>query len=85
MLDNLLGTPAPPAPPNVPELEAAKEKAKTADEPTMREMMEIHRKDPDCKGCHARMDPIGLGLENFDAIGRFRKKKWANPSTPLAN
>ena len=72
VLENLLGTPAPPAPPDVPELESAKEKAETADEPTMREMMEIHRKDPDCSVCHARMDPIGLGLENFDALGRFR-------------
>jgi hypothetical protein len=75
VLDNLLGTPAPPAPPNVPELEEAMEKAKDASEPTMREMMEIHRKNPDCRGCHARMDPIGLGLENFDALGRFRQSQ----------
>ncbi len=75
VLDNILGTPPPPAPPNVPELETAKDKAKDADEPTMREMMEVHRKDPDCRGCHARMDPIGLGLENFDALGRFREKQ----------
>ncbi len=73
VLENLLGTPAPPAPPDVPELEEAKKTAETADEPTMREMMEIHRENPDCRGCHARMDPIGLGLENFDALGRFRK------------
>ena len=70
VLDNLLGTPAPPAPPNVPALEEAK--AKIGDELTMREKMEIHRKSPDCRGCHARMDPIGLGMENFDALGQFR-------------
>ena len=77
VLDNLLGTPPPPAPPNVPELES--EEAKTGAKPTMREMMEIHRKDPDCAGCHARMDPIGLGLENFDALGRFRNTENGKP------
>lgn len=76
VLENLLGTPPPPAPPNVPELtEAAKEGAN----PTMREMMEIHRANPDCRGCHARMDPIGLGLENFDALGRFRETESGKP------
>ncbi|RYD49660.1 MAG: DUF1585 domain-containing protein, partial [Verrucomicrobiaceae bacterium] len=44
----------------------------TGKNPTMREMMEIHRSKPDCRGCHARMDPIGLGLENFNALGQFR-------------
>lgn len=76
VLENLLGTPPPPAPPDVPELtDAAKEGAN----PTMREMMEIHRKSPDCRGCHARMDPIGLGLENFDALGRFRETEAGKP------
>ncbi|MDA7881221.1 DUF1592 domain-containing protein [Akkermansiaceae bacterium] len=70
VLDNLLGTPAPPAPPNVPELE---EIAHKAEKPmTMRQMMEVHREKPICAGCHARMDPIGLGLENFNALGQFR-------------
>ncbi len=78
VLDNLLGTPPPPPPPDVPELEQA-ENAGKAGKPTMREMMEIHRKDPDCRGCHARMDPIGLGLENFDALGRFRKMENGKP------
>lgn len=77
VLDNLLGTPAPPAPPDVPELEdAAKEGGGT---PTMREMMEIHRKNPDCRGCHARMDPIGLGLENFNALGQYRAADHGKP------
>ena len=69
VLDNLLGTPAPPAPPGVPELEAG---SHASANPTMREMMEIHRKKPECRGCHARMDPIGLALENFNALGQFR-------------
>lgn len=70
VLDNLLGTPAPPAPPNVPPLEQSAPKQSA--NPTMREVMEIHRSNPDCRGCHARMDPIGLGLENYNAIGQFR-------------
>ena len=73
VLDNLLGTPAPPPPPNTPQLEDIAEQA--GPNPTMREMMQIHRDSPDCRGCHARMDPIGLGLENFDALGRFRAKE----------
>lgn len=77
VLDNLLGTPAPPAPPDVPELEEAATPGKA--HPTMREMMEIHRKNPDCRSCHARMDPIGLGLENFNAIGQFRTQEHGKP------
>ncbi|MCW1885063.1 DUF1592 domain-containing protein [Luteolibacter flavescens] len=70
VLDNILGTPAPPAPPDVPPLEDATTGGNK--NPTMREMMEIHRKNPDCRGCHQRMDPIGLALENFNALGQFR-------------
>lgn len=77
VLDNLLGTPPPPPPPDIPELEETETPGNP--NPSMREMMEIHRKDPDCRGCHARMDPIGLGLENFDAIGRFRKRENGKP------
>lgn len=77
VLDNLLGTPAPPAPPGVPELESAVSSANA--HPTMREMMEIHRKKPECRGCHARMDPIGLGLENFNALGQFRTTEHGKP------
>lgn len=77
VLDNLLGTPAPPAPPGIPELEEA---AHGSDEPlTMRAMMEVHRKKAICASCHQRMDPIGLGLENFDALGRFRKTENGLP------
>ena len=73
VLDQILGTPAPPAPPGIPELEEVG--AKHGHQLTMREMMEIHRKKPACAGCHQRMDPIGLGLENFNAVGQFRKKE----------
>ena len=73
VLDNLLGTPAPPAPPDIPELEeAAHGSAKPL---TMRQMMEVHREKPLCASCHQRMDPIGLGLENFNAIGQFRTEE----------
>lgn len=70
ILDNLLGTPAPPAPPGVPELEDAKKGHKG--KLTMRQMMEIHREKALCASCHARMDPLGLVLENFNAVGMYR-------------
>ena len=70
VLERILGTPPPPPPPNVPPLEGKKE-AKLA---TVRQQLEQHRANPDCAGCHARMDPIGFGFENFNAIGRFRDK-----------
>jgi mono/diheme cytochrome c family protein len=70
VLENVLATPAPPAPPNVPALEAAKKPG--AKNPTMRELMEIHRQNALCKSCHARMDPIGLAFEHYNAIGLWR-------------
>lgn len=66
ILDNLLNTPPPPAPPNVPELE--KEQLSG----TLRERMEQHRQNPACAACHQMMDPLGFALENFDAVGRWR-------------
>jgi hypothetical protein len=72
ILDNILGTPAPPAPPDIPELEEA-EKEFTDRKPTMREAMEVHRSNPLCHSCHARMDPLGLALENFNALGLWRE------------
>ena len=76
VLDNLLGAPPPPPPPGIPKLEAA---GQGKVNPTQREMMEIHRKKPECKTCHARMDPIGIGLENFNALGQFRNKENGKP------
>jgi hypothetical protein len=77
VLDNLLGTPAPPAPPNVPELEEAR---RAADKRlTMRQTMEIHREKALCASCHARMDPIGLAMENFNAVGKYRDQEAGQP------
>ena len=70
ILDNLLGTPPPPPPPDVPPLEAAA--PSTEGEPSMRELMERHRHDALCASCHARMDPLGLALERYNAIGQWR-------------
>jgi hypothetical protein len=68
VLQNLLGAPPPPAPPNVPALEATAEGKILS----VRERMELHRSNPVCASCHARMDPIGFSLENFDGIGSWR-------------
>jgi Protein of unknown function (DUF1592)/Protein of unknown function (DUF1588)/Protein of unknown function (DUF1587)/Protein of unknown function (DUF1585)/Protein of unknown function (DUF1595)/Planctomycete cytochrome C len=76
ILENILATPAPPAPPDVPELEAVRERGRDL---TMREMMEIHREAPLCAGCHARMDPLGLALENFTPAGSYRAEERGQP------
>jgi hypothetical protein len=68
ILENLLGTPPPTPPPDVPNLE----EKPTATARSVRERIEQHRANPACAGCHKIMDPIGLSLENFDAIGRWR-------------
>lgn len=72
ILDNLLAAPPPPSPPNVPSLDGAAEETKTA---SLKERMELHRASPACAGCHQIMDPLGFGLENFDAIGRWRESE----------
>jgi hypothetical protein len=78
VLDNILGTPAPPPPAAIPPLEAAVDSV--TDHPaSLREALEIHRKDPLCAGCHARMDPIGLALENFNALGMWRDTEHGRP------
>ena len=69
VLENILGAPPPPPPPNVPELQEATRDGKPL---TMRQRMEAHRANPACATCHARMDPLGFALENFDAIGGWR-------------
>jgi len=68
VLENILGNPPPPPPPNVPALE----ETTTGKQLTMREAMEQHRANPVCASCHRVMDPMGLALEPFDAIGRWR-------------
>jgi hypothetical protein len=69
ILENVLGTPPPPPPPNVP---ALKENGSEGKLLSMRERMVQHRANPACASCHARMDPLGFALENFDAVGRWR-------------
>jgi hypothetical protein len=71
ILDNLLSSPPPPKPADVPELEAH---AKDGRALTMREQMETHRTNPICSSCHSRMDPIGFAMENFDGVGKWRDK-----------
>jgi hypothetical protein len=72
ILDTVLGAPPPPPPPNVPPL---KENAGGAAVLTLRERMEQHRANPVCASCHARMDPLGFALENFDATGQWRLRE----------
>ena len=69
ILENIVGAPPPPPPPNVPALKEGTEAGKAL---SMRERMVRHRANPVCASCHARMDPLGFSLENFDAIGRWR-------------
>ncbi len=68
VLENLLGTPPPPPPPDIPALEE-KDLGSTA---SVRQRLEQHRANPACAVCHNQMDPIGFGLENYDAAGRWR-------------
>ncbi len=70
VLEQVLGEHVPPAPPNVPALE--KQDQKTVANLTLRQRTELHRTNAVCANCHKILDPIGFGLENFDAIGRWR-------------
>lgn len=72
ILENILGEAPPPPPPGVPQLEEA---AKDMADLSFRERLEVHRKDPGCASCHKVMDPLGMGLENFDAVGRWRDQE----------
>ncbi|MCE2784413.1 MAG: DUF1592 domain-containing protein, partial [Pirellula sp.] len=73
ILDNVLGTPPPPAPAGVPELDKAELVG------TLRQQIEQHRANPACASCHKQMDPLGLALENYDAVGRWRTSDRGNP------
>lgn len=72
ILENIFGTPPPSPPPGVAELA---EDAKSQEGLSLRKRMEEHRKNPACASCHSVMDPIGFGLENFDAVGAWRDKE----------
>ena len=76
ILENILGTPPPLPPPNVPPLA----EGEGAQQPTsVRQRMEAHRQNPVCAACHKIMDPIGFSLENFDLIGRWRETEGGVP------
>ncbi|HWX21732.1 MAG TPA: DUF1592 domain-containing protein [Candidatus Binatia bacterium] len=78
ILDNVLGMPTPPPPPNIPPLEDAAKDIKDH-EPTLRETLALHRSQPLCSSCHNRMDPLGLALENFNAMGLWRVQERGRP------
>jgi hypothetical protein len=84
VLSQLLNSPPPPPPPNVPALE----QSESAAAHTVRQMLEVHRRNAPCSTCHRMMDPIGLALENFDAVGQWRATDHNEPidaSTTLAS
>jgi hypothetical protein len=76
ILENILGTPVPPPPPDVPALKGNQEGQKPR---TMREQMAEHRANPVCASCHKAMDSIGFAMENFDAVGAWRTQDAGNP------
>lgn len=71
VLEQVLGERVPPPPPNVPKLEEQEQKSREG--LTLRELTELHQSEPTCANCHRVLDSIGFGLENFDAIGRWRQ------------
>jgi len=81
VLDNLLGAPPPPMPANVPPLDENGQQAGRV--LTMRERMEVHRRNPVCANCHKIMDPIGLAMENFDAVGSWRTREGGTHGTAI--
>jgi mono/diheme cytochrome c family protein len=80
ILENVLGAPPPPPPDVVPPFEEATEAARPR---SVRERLEQHRRNPACAGCHRMMDPVGLALENYDAIGAWRTRDGGTRGTPI--
>jgi Protein of unknown function (DUF1592)/Protein of unknown function (DUF1588)/Protein of unknown function (DUF1587)/Protein of unknown function (DUF1585)/Protein of unknown function (DUF1595)/Planctomycete cytochrome C len=78
ILDNILGMPPAPPPPDIPPLEEAARRSGNK-KPTLRETLALHLLNPTCSSCHNRMDPLGLSLENFNALGRWRDKERGQP------
>ena len=76
VLEIIVGLPVPPPPPDVPQLKPAEEGQKPK---TLREQMAEHRTNPTCATCHKVMDPVGLALENFDAVGAWRTTEAGGP------
>ena len=81
ILDKILGAPPPPPPPDIPSLEdaASPERLK---ELTLRETLALHAENRLCRSCHNRMDPLGLALENFNAMGHWRERELDHPVEP---
>jgi mono/diheme cytochrome c family protein len=75
VMEVMLDSPPPPPPPDVPPLDAVP----NAKDMTVRQQMEIHRKNPVCASCHSKMDPLGFALENFDAVGAWRQTQGDKP------
>lgn len=75
VLEQILGEHVPPPPPDIPQLDA--QEPKRVEGLTLRQRTELHTKDPVCANCHRTLDPIGFGLENFDAVGRWRDRNEA--------
>jgi hypothetical protein len=76
ILDNLLAAPPPPPPPDIPALKAQDKGGKALN---AREQLAQHSEDPACSSCHVKMDPLGLALEKYDAVGRFRQVDAGRP------
>lgn len=76
IMENILGTPPPDPPPNVPALE---ETQRAEPDLSLREQMILHRDNPVCASCHRQMDQLGFGFENFDATGQWREKDGSFP------
>jgi hypothetical protein len=78
ILESILGSPPPPPPPDIPPLEeAVKDAGDRA--PSLREQLAVHRESKLCASCHNRMDPLGLGFENFNAMGMWRDSEYGEP------
>ena len=80
VLENILGAPPPPPPDVVPPFEEETEAARPK---SVRERLEVHRRNPACAGCHRMIDPAGLALENFDAVGAWRTRDGGTRGTPV--
>jgi hypothetical protein len=78
ILDNILNSPPPPPPANVPSLD----EDAVGSSASLRQQLEQHRKNAVCASCHARMDPLGFGFENFDAVGSWRTMDGKFPIDP---
>jgi hypothetical protein len=79
ILEALLGAPPPPPPPGIPDFTA---KGKDGKQLTVRQSMELHRSNAVCASCHARMDPLGFALENYDGVGKWRTTEAGMPIDP---